>query len=152
EWFWSKIWRCLEVDPEVFTAAASWVELCDFIPAVLTGVADPRAVARSICAAGHKAMFSRAWGGLPSTDFLARLHPRLAELRERLYTDAYAADRPAGVLSPTWATRLGLPPGIVVAMGAFDAHLGAIGAGIRAGTLVKIIGTSTCDIAISPAS
>jgi L-ribulokinase len=152
EWFWSKIWRCLEVDPEVFTAAASWVELCDFIPAVLTGVADPRAVVRSVCAAGHKAMFSRAWGGLPSADFLARLNPRLAELRDRLYSEAYAADRPAGVLSPAWAARLGLPPGIVVAMGAFDAHLGAIGAGIRAGTLVKIIGTSTCDIAISPVS
>ena len=152
EWFWSKIWRCLEVDPEVFTAAASWVELCDFIPAVLTGVADPRAVSRSICAAGHKAMFSRAWGGLPSVDFLQRLDPRLAALRERLYTEAYAADRPAGVLSPAWAARLGLPPGIVVAMGAFDAHLGAVGAGIRAGTLVKIIGTSTCDITIAPAS
>ncbi len=152
EWFWSKIWRCLEVDPEVFTAAASWVELCDFIPAVLTGVADPRAISRSVCAAGHKAMFSRAWGGLPSADFLARLHPRLAELRARLYTEAYAADRPAGVLSPAWAARLGLAPGIVVAMGAFDAHLGAVGAGIRAGTLVKIIGTSTCDIAIAPTS
>jgi L-ribulokinase len=152
EWFWSKIWRCLEVDPEVFTAATSWVELCDFIPAVLTGVADPRAISRSICAAGHKAMFSRAWGGLPSVDFLKRLDPRLAELREHLYTEAYAADRPAGVLSPMWAARLGLPPGIVVAMGAFDAHLGAVGAGIRAGTLVKIIGTSTCDIAIAPTS
>jgi L-ribulokinase len=152
EWFWSKIWRCLEADPEVFTAAFSWVELCDFIPAVLTGVADPRAISRSICAAGHKAMFSRAWGGLPSAEFLARLHPRLAELRERLYTEAHAANRPAGVLSPAWATRLGLPAGIVVAMGAFDAHLGAVGAGIRAGTLVKIIGTSTCDIAIAPTS
>jgi L-ribulokinase len=152
EWFWSKIWRCLEVDPEVFSAAASWVELCDFIPAVLTGVADPRAVSRSICAAGHKAMFSRAWGGLPSADFLARLDPRLAELRGRLYTEAYGADRAAGVLSPAWAARLSLPPGIPVAMGAFDAHLGAVGAGIRAGTLVKIIGTSTCDIAIAPTS
>jgi L-ribulokinase len=150
EWFWSKIWRCLRDDPEVFDAAASWVELCDFIPALLTGVDDPRQVRRSLCAAGHKAMFSRAWGGLPAADFLARLDPRLDALRARLYSEAFAADRPAGRLDAAWAERLGLPAGIAVALGGFDAHLGAVGAGIRAGTLVKIVGTSTCDIAIAP--
>ena len=152
EWFWSKIWRCLAVDPEVFTAAASWVELCDFIPALLAGAGEPHAIRRSMCAAGHKAMFSRTWGGLPAREFLARLDPRLAELRERLYDDALDADRHAGSLCAEWAARLGLPAGIAIAMGAFDAHLGAVGAGIRAGTLVKIIGTSTCDIAIAPVS
>jgi L-ribulokinase len=151
EWFWSKIWHCLKAAPEVFGAAASWVELADWIPAVLTGVTSPADVRRCRCAAGHKAMYAPAWGGLPSAEFLARLDPRLAELRPRLYGEAHPADRPAGALAGAWATGLGLPPGIPVAMGGFDAHYGAVGSGIRRGTLVKIIGTSTCDIAIAPA-
>jgi L-ribulokinase len=150
EWFWSKIWHCLKVAPDVFDAAASWVELADFVPAVLAGVTSPSAVARCVCAAGHKAMYSAAWGGLPSKEFLARLDPRLAELRDRLYDKAYSADHPAGSLSPAWAGDLGLCEGISVAMGGFDAHYGAVGAGIETGTFVKIIGTSTCDIAIAP--
>ena len=152
EWFWSKIWHCLKVAPDVFDAAASWVELADYIPAVLSGVDDPRAIKRSMCAAGHKAMFSGAWNGLPSKDFLARLDPRLAELRDRLYDDAFPAERPAGTLCHEWAEILGLREGIPIAMGAFDAHYGAVGSGVSPGALVKIIGTSTCDIAIAPAS
>ena len=152
EWFWSKIWRCLEVAPDVFAAAASWIELADWVPAALAGVSSPSAVRRSVCAAGHKAMYSRAWGGLPAAAFLARLDPRLADLRGRLYEAAYPADRPAGSLSAEWAAALGLPRGIPVAMGGFDAHYGAVGAGLTVGTLVQIIGTSTCDIAIAPAS
>jgi L-ribulokinase len=151
EWFWSKIWRCLKVAPDVFDAAATWVELADFIPAVLTGVDDARRIPRCVCAAGHKAMYSPAWGGLPSTAFLARLDPRLAALRDRLYPEAYPPDRPAGRLAVEWAEQLGLPAGVVIAMGGFDAHYGAVGAGVTPGTLVKIIGTSTCDIAIAPA-
>jgi L-ribulokinase len=151
EWFWSKIWHCLKVAPEVFDAAASWVELADYIPAVLAGIADPRAVARCVCAAGHKAMYAEAHGGLPDAAFLARLDPRLAELRGRLYGRAHAADRPAGRLTDAWARELGLPAGIPIAMGGFDAHYGAVGAGVTTGTLVKIIGTSTCDIAVAPA-
>ncbi|HET9986805.1 MAG TPA: ribulokinase [Longimicrobiales bacterium] len=151
EWFWSKIWRCLRVAPRVFDAAASWVELADYLPAALTGVDDARRIPRGVCAAGHKALYSPEWGGLPSRSFLARLDPRLAELRDRLYDEAHAADRPAGRLSAEWADLLGLPAGIPVAMGAFDAHYGAVGAGIEPGTFVKIIGTSTCDIAIAPA-
>jgi L-ribulokinase len=151
EWFWSKIWHCLEIAPNVFDAAASWVELADFIPAVLAGVTSPSAVTRCACAAGHKAMYSDAWDGLPSKEFLTRLDPRLAELRDRLYDKAYPADRPAGTLSPSWADALQLREGIAVAMGGFDAHYGAVGAGIETGTFVKIIGTSTCDIAIAPA-
>jgi L-ribulokinase len=151
EWFWSKIWHCLKVAPDVFAAAASWVELADYVPAVLAGVGDPRAIQRCVCAAGHKAMYADAWGGLPDASFLARLDPRLAELRGRLYARAWPADRPAGRLCDAWASRLALSQGIPVAMGGFDAHYGAIGAGVTSGTFVKIIGTSTCDIAIAPA-
>ncbi len=150
EWFWSKIWHCLKVAPDVFDAAWSWVELADFVPAVLAGVDDPRRVERGVCAAGHKALYSAAWGGLPSKEFLARLDPRLAALRDRLYDEAHGLDRPAGRLCTEWASRLSLPEGIPIAMGAFDAHLGAVGAGVTAGTLVKIIGTSTCDCAVLP--
>jgi L-ribulokinase len=152
EWWWSKIWHCLNVAPEVFDAAASWVELADLIPAVLSGVDDPKRIVRCVCAAGHKAMYSEAWGGLPSKAFLKRLDPKLADLRDRLYDTAYPPGRPAGTLSNEWAATLGLRPGITIAMGGFDAHYGAVGSGIRAGTLVKIIGTSTCDCAVAHAA
>jgi L-ribulokinase len=150
EWWWSKIWHCLKVAPDVFDAAASWVELADFVPAVLAGVDDPRNIVRCICAAGHKAMYSEAWGGLPPKSFLSRLDPKLAELRDRLYDHAHAPGRRAGTLSAEWAKTLGLREGIAIAMGGFDAHYGAVGSGVRTGTLVKIIGTSTCDCAIAP--
>jgi L-ribulokinase len=152
EWWWAKIWHCLNVAPDVFDAAATWVELADYIPAVLSGVDDATKVVRCVCAAGHKAMYSAAWGGLPSTAFLQKLDPRLAALRERLYDTAWPPGRAAGTLSASWAETLGLPPGIAIAMGGFDAHYGAVGAGIETGTLVKIIGTSTCDCAIAPVS
>jgi L-ribulokinase len=151
EWFWSKIWHCRNVAPEVFEAAASWVELADFIPAVLAGVTAPADIVRGVCAAGHKAMYSEAWGGLPSAEFLSRLDPALARLRERLYTKAHAADRPAGVLARQWAETFGVRAEIPIAMGAFDAHYGAVGAGVEVGAFVKIIGTSTCDIAVAGA-
>jgi L-ribulokinase len=151
EWFWSKVWRCLKVAPDVFDAAASWVELADFVPALLAGVENPSEMKRCVCAAGHKAMYSDAWGGLPARDFLSRLDPKLADLRDRLYDKAYAPDRPAGRLAGAWAKELSLPEGIPVAMGGFDAHYGAVGAGVKTGTLVKIIGTSTCDCAIASA-
>ena len=150
EWWWSKIWHCLKVAPDVFDAASSWVELADYVPAVLAGVDDPRKIVRCVCAAGHKAMYSESWGGLPSKSFLARLDPRLADLRDRLYDKAWAPGRPAGQLCAEWAKRLGLTPGLAIAMGGFDAHYGAVGSGIQTGTFVKIIGTSTCDCAIAP--
>jgi L-ribulokinase len=152
EWFWSKVWRCLKVAPDVFDAAESWIELADFVPAVLAGVSRPRDAMRCICAAGHKALYSDAWGGLPDKEFLKRLDPKLAALRDRLFDKAWAPDRPAGKLAKAWAQELGLGEGIVVAMGGFDAHYGAVGSGVKTGTLVKIIGTSTCDCAIAPAS
>lgn len=150
EWWWSKIWKCLKVAPEVFDAAASWVELSDFVPAVLAGTDNPRDIVRSVCAAGHKAMYADTWGGLPSKAFLTRLDPKLADLRDRLYERALAPGTPAGNLSREWARVFGLRDGIVIAMGGLDAHYGAVGAGIEAGTLVKIIGTSSCDCAIAP--
>lgn len=149
EWFWAKIWRCLKVAPDVFDAAASWVELADFVPAVLAGVKSPRAIERCICAAGHKALYSDAWGGLPPHDFLARLDPKLAALRDRLFERAHPPGRPAGRLTREHSDAFGLREGIAVAIGGFDAHYGAVGAGVRAGTLVKIIGTSTCDCAVA---
>jgi L-ribulokinase len=148
EWFWSKIWHCLKTAPEVFDAASSWVELADYIPSVLAGIDDPREIKRGICAAGHKALFSDEWGGLPDREFLALLDPKLAALRDRLYRHAHDATVPAGRLCAAWAEKLGLPEGIVIAIGEFDVHYGAIGSGIEEGVLVKAIGTSTCDCAV----
>lgn len=150
EWFWSKILRLRRIDPTVFAAAYSFVEHCDWLTAELSGNTNPLTLKRSICAAGHKALFSTEWGGLPDKEFLAALHPDLADLRDRLFTEAQTANTKAGVLCPAWATKLGLKPGIAIAVGAFDAHMGAVGAGIREGTLVKILGTSTCDLMIAP--
>jgi len=150
EWWWSKILHCRNTAREVYDAAASWVEICDWIPAVLIGDLSPERMKRSICAAGHKAMFHPSWNGLPDVDFLDRLSPGLGMLRPRLYDAAHTADQAAGTLSPQWAQKLGLSPSVVVAVGAFDAHMGAVGAGISPGTLVKIIGTSTCDIMVHP--
>jgi L-ribulokinase len=115
-------------------------------------VTEPSQIVRCVCAAGHKAMYSEAWGGLPAKAFLERLDPRLAALRDRLYDKAWPPGRPAGRLSTTWATTLGLPADIAVAMGGFDAHYGAVGSGVNTGTLVKIIGTSTCDCAVAPSA
>jgi L-ribulokinase len=151
EWFWSKVWHCQRTAPEVFRAAHSWVEACDFIPAYVTGKLNPATMPRSICAAGHKAMFAEQWGGLPSAKYLAALDPELAELRGRLYDRAMPSDQVAGFLLEAIARQVGLPQGLPVAVGAFDAHHGAVGAGIRPGTLVKIIGTSSCDMLVAPA-
>lgn len=150
EWFWSKILRLRRHDPEVFAEAFSFVEHCDWLPAVLTGDTNPLTLKRSVCAAGHKAMFSPEWGGLPDKEFLAKLDPALADLRDHLYSEAHVADTRAGNLCAEWAQRLGLREGIAVAVGAFDAHMGAVGAGIKDGTIVKILGTSTCDLMITP--
>jgi L-ribulokinase len=148
EWWWSKIWHCLNSAPDVFEAAYSWVELADWVPAMLAGVDDPLKVRRGVCAAGHKALYAAEWGGLPDKQFLALLDPRLAQLRDRLFDEAWDAAQPAGYLCDAWARRLGIPPGIPIAMGALDVHYGAIGCGVKEGTLVKVIGTSTCDCGV----
>jgi L-ribulokinase len=152
EWFWSKILHCLHSDPVVFKAAHSWMELADYVPAALTGTESPALRTAGVCAAGHKAMYNAKWGGYPDSRFLTKLHPALATLRERLCPRVRSISQAAGALTPEWARRTGLSAGIPVAVGAFDAHLGAVGAGVAPGILVKIIGTSTCDITISPVS
>jgi L-ribulokinase len=149
EWFWAKVLRCKRVDPGVFEAAFSFVELCDWIPALLTGIEDPLLLKRGVCAAGHKALYAEAWGGLPDQEFLAALDPALGALRERLFKKAHTADVKAGGLCAAWAKELGLPEGIAVAVGAFDAHMGAVGAGCSTGKLAKILGTSTCDLLVA---
>jgi L-ribulokinase len=122
--------------------------MADWVPSVLAGVDDPLKVVRGVCAAGHKALYSDEWGGLPDKKFLAALDPRLAALRDRLYARAHDAAQAAGALCPAWAGTLGLPAGLPIAIGEFDVHYGSIGSGIREGTLVKVIGTSTCDCAV----
>ena len=147
EWYWSKILHCKRSSPKVFEAAYSWVELADFVPAFITGNLDPDTLPRGICAAGHKAMFHEAWGGLPSAKFLASLDPDLAA-PQSLCLAALTSDERAGSLAAEVAAKLGLPAGVAVAVGAFDAHMGAVVSGIKPGTLVKIIGTSTCDMMV----
>lgn len=151
EWWWSKILHCLHTSPDVFAAAYSWVELADWVPSVLAGISAPKEIKRGICAAGHKAMFCEEWGGLPDEEFLSLLDPQLATLRSRLYDQAYDASESAGTLSSAWAEKLSLPQGIPIAIGKFDVHYGAIGCGVDTGTLIKVIGTSTCDCAVMPA-
>lgn len=150
EWFWAKILHVLREDEKVREAAFSWVEHCDWIPAVLSGETDPLTIKRSRCAAGHKAMWHEKWGGLPDEEFLVKLDPLLKGVKKNLYTETYTSDEKAGELSEEWAERLGLKPGIAIAVGAFDAHMGAVGGGIVEKALVKIMGTSTCDIIVAP--
>ena len=150
EWFWSKILHCLRTSPKVFNAAHSWVELADYVPAVLTGTEAPARLTAGVCAAGHKAMYNENWGGYPDKEFLSQLGPKLGELRDRLCPRVRAIDSAVGGLTAGWSRKTGLPAGIPVAVGAFDAHLGAVGSGVTPGVLVKIIGTSTCDITVWP--
>jgi L-ribulokinase len=150
EWFWAKILHVLREDAGVLRAAYSWVEHCDWIPAILTGNSNPKTLKRSRCAAGHKAMWHELFGGLPSEKFLTALDPALSGLRDRLFRETYTCDVSAGTLTPEWAARLGLPGSVVVGVGAFDAHLGALGAEIQPYYLSKVMGTSTCDMLIAP--
>ena len=150
EWFWSKILHVLRANPRVRGAAFSWVEHCDWMPALLTGTADPLTMKRSRCAAGHKAMWHPDWDGLPPEEFLVKVDPLLRGLRARLYKDTQTSDESAGGLTEEWAKRLGLKPGTIVAVGAFDAHMGGVGGGITERTLLKIMGTSTCDMMVAP--
>ena len=148
EWFWAKIWHCLNTDRAVFDAAATWVELCDYLVGELTGTSSPAALTRSVTAAGHKAMYSDSWGGLPDAAFLSSLDPALAELRGRLYDRAVPTTEVAGYVTAAWAERTGLEVGTPVAVGHFDAHAAGVSAGARPGVFVKVMGTSTCDVTV----
>jgi L-ribulokinase len=150
EWFWAKLLHVMREDEKVRNAAFSWVEHCDWIPAILTGMTDPLKIKRSRCAAGHKAMWHEDFGGLPHEEFLVKLDPLLAGLKNRLFEDTYTADVPVGTLSKEWASKLGLPESVVVGAGTFDAHAGAVGGEIEAYTLSKVMGTSTCDMLVAP--
>ncbi|MCD8261698.1 MAG: ribulokinase [Bacteroides sp.] len=149
EWFWAKALHVLREDEAVRRKAYSIVEYCEWLPAMITGVTKSDNIVRSRCACGHKAMWHEKWGGLPSEEFLTRLDPLLAGFRERLFEKTETADKPVGTLSKEWAERLGLSTDVVVAGGAFDCHMGAIGAGITPYTFVRVIGTSTCDVMVA---
>ena len=150
EWFWAKLLHVIREDESVRNAAFSWVEHCDWIPAILTGMTDPLKIKRSRCAAGHKAMWHEDFNGLPEEAFLIKLDPLLKGLRARLFKDTYTADVPVGKLSQEWASKLGLPTSVIVGAGTFDAHAGAVGGEIEAFTLSKVMGTSTCDMLVAP--
>ncbi len=150
EWFWAKILHIIREDAAVFRAAYSWVEHCDWIPALLTGNTNPKTLKRSRCAAGHKAMWHEEFEGLPSEAFLTALDPMLSGLRERLFRETYTCDVAAGTLSEEWANKLGLSKNVVVGTGVLDAHMGAVGAEIKPYYVSKVVGTSTCDMLIMP--
>ena len=151
EWVWSKVLHILKTNPLVAEAAYAWVEHCDWMCALLTGNTRPEKVLRGRCAAGHKGLWHAAWGGWPPAAFFDGLWPGLGRFAQRMSPETHTAERYAGGLCGEWAVRLGLPEGIPVAVGAIDAHIGAVGAGIRPGVLTRIMGTSTCDIVVCPA-
>lgn len=150
EWFWAKILRTLRVDAAVREQAFSWVEHCDWISAELTGMTDPLQLKRSRCAAGHKALWHEDFDGLPSNTFFTELDPLLDGLRDRLFSATETSDQPMGTISKEWAAKLGIPENVVIGVGAFDAHMGAVGALIEPYSLCKVIGTSTCDMLVAP--
>lgn len=149
EWFWAKILHLSRKDEEVKNAAYSWIEHCDYMTYLLIGSNDLSSFKRSRCAAGHKAMWHESWGGLPDDAFLSKLSPYLVEVKKNLYEDTYTSDVVAGNICEEWATKLGLTEKTVVSVGTFDAHAGAIGAEASENTLVRVMGTSTCDIIVA---
>jgi L-ribulokinase len=151
EWFWAKLLHLLREDKFIRNSIYSFVEHCDWIPFLLTGGEDVREMKRSVCAAGHKILWAKEWGGLPPDDWFESLDPLLKGFTTRLFKDAYPSDIPAGTISPEWAERLALPMNVVIGVGAFDAHMGAVGGQIEPYHLSKVMGTSTCDMLVAPA-
>ncbi len=150
EWFWAKLLHTLRVDDQVRKECYSWVEHCDWIPFLLTGGKHVSQMCRGVCAAGHKALWAEDFGGLPPNDFFASIDPLLNGFTARLFSETFTSDKPAGILSKEWAKRLGLPEKVMVGVGAFDAHMGAVGGQIEPYHLSKVMGTSTCDMLVSP--
>lgn len=150
EWFWSKILYTNRRDKRVLDKAYSWIEQSDWVPAYLTGIQKPAEIKRNRCAAGHKAMWNKEYGGLPSAEFLCSLDPSFYHLINRFYTETYTSDEVFGTISPYFVEKYGFHPGTAITVGAIDAHHGAVGAGIKPYTLVKVVGTSTCDMFVLP--
>jgi L-ribulokinase len=150
EWFWSKLLHILRNDEQLRNGMYSFVEHCDWVPFLLTGGTNVDQMKRSVCAAGHKILWSKQWGGLPPEDWFTALDPLFEGLTSRLFKDAYASDTAAGTISTEWAERLGLPANVVIGVGAFDAHMGAVGGQIEPYYLSKVMGTSTCDMLVAP--
>ncbi|MDO9373038.1 MAG: ribulokinase [Ferruginibacter sp.] len=150
EWFWAKLLRILRVDEKVRNATHSWVEHCDWIPFLLVGGKSAAEMKRGVCSAGHKALWSAEYNGLPPNEFFTTLDPLLDGFTNNLFTKTYTSDKPAGKISQQWAEKLGLHPGVVIGVGAFDAHMGAVGGQIEAYHLSKVMGTSTCDMLVAP--
>ena len=150
EWFWSKLLFILREDKTVRDNIASWVEHCDWIPFLLTGGNDITKLKRGVCSAGHKALWAAEFGGLPPNDFFASLDPLLDGFTAKLFTETATSSEAAGIISTEWATRLGLPANVVIGIGAFDCHMGAVGGQIEPYYLSKVMGTSTCDMLVAP--
>jgi len=150
EWFWAKLLHILREDEQVRKACYSWVEHCDWIPFLLTGGTDIRKIKRGVCSAGHKALWAKEFGGLPAKDFFSSLDPLLDPFTSKLFTETYCADQSAGTISKQWADKLNLPPNVIIGVGAFDAHMGAVGGQIEPYYLSKVMGTSTCDMLVAP--
>lgn len=150
EWYWAKLLRILRADEKVRSAVYSWVEHCDWIPFLLAGGTDAKQMKRGVCSAGHKALWSADFNGLPPDDFFATLDPLLKGFTQKLFKETYTADQPVGNLAADWAARLGLKTDVVIGVGAFDAHMGAVGGQIEAYHLSKVMGTSTCDMLVAP--
>ncbi|HUS02201.1 MAG TPA: ribulokinase [Chitinophagaceae bacterium] len=150
EWFWAKLLHILREDKEVNKECYSWVEHCDWVPFLLTGGNDIAQMKRSVCAAGHKSLWAKEWNGLPPGDFFSSLDPLLKAFTERLFKDTYTSDEPAGKLCAEWAQRLGLSTDVIIGVGAYDAHMGAVGGQIEPYHLSKVMGTSTCDMLVAP--
>jgi L-ribulokinase len=150
EWFWAKLLHVLREDKAVRNNTASWVEHCDWIPFLLTGGKDVTEIKRGVCSAGHKALWAEDFGGLPPNGFFSSLDPLLDGFTDKLFTTTYTADKAAGNLCTEWAERLGLSTDVVIGIGAFDAHMGAVGGQIEPYHLSKVMGTSTCDMLVAP--
>ena len=150
EWFWSKLLYILRKDESVKNNIVSWVEHCDWIPFLLTGGNDVTKLKRGVCSAGHKALWSKEYDGLPPNDFFVSLDPLLDGFTAKLFTETATAAESAGVISKEWAVKLGIPQDVVIGVGAFDCHMGAVGGQIEPYYLSKVMGTSTCDMLVAP--
>ncbi len=150
EWFWAKLLHVLKQDQALREHCFSWVEHCDWIPFLLSGGNDVLKMKRGVCSAGHKSLWASEFGGLPPDDFFSSWDPLLAGFTAHLFINTYTSDEAVGNLSKEWAEKLGLSQNVVIGVGAFDCHMGAVGGQIEPYHLSKVMGTSTCDMLVAP--